>query len=372
MLFLKLFNRCFVDKMSRESFDALMEVAKFKGTSIQIYEDRYLLSLIVSKGWKLNKEVKELFLTNLLNLFDNLLNLQAFFKAPNFFNFVYSYLDSQLAGQEGNANEFEALQPLVTEVVQKSFIQLLKTKDGMLQIIRISHCKPTECLTYILKIYLKPVLELFEKSIISDQGSEGPNQILEIEKPEVILNLVHLLTYLSVWVTNVNVSVISQEEPELCAVVKLLFNIFSKLEILHSTMPNFKINMNQLDHNEMMKKSQKRSLYKNGGIFFTMFHFLLKLLPRLSKPEHKALIIDLLSLVVLPQDIKKSKDTSEEKMKPADLIQRIEVSNTNIVKIMRSVFPFRDVEGYLELANSEKTNSEKNIVTRPAVSTNKF
>lgn len=98
MLFLKLFNRCFVEKMSRESFDAFMEVAKFKGTSVQIYEDRYLLSLIVAKGWKLNKEVKELFLTNLLNLFEKPQTLQVFFKAPNFFNFVYTYLDSQLSG----------------------------------------------------------------------------------------------------------------------------------------------------------------------------------------------------------------------------------------------------------------------------------
>ena len=233
----------------------------------------------------------------------------------------------------------------------------------MLQVIRISHRKPTECLPYILKIYLKPVLELFEKTFSTDHGSEGPSQIQEIEKPEVILNLVHLLTYLSMWIVNVDGSVIHQEEAEICAVVKLLVSIFSKLEILHSTMPNFKIIMNQLDHIELMKRSQKRSLFKNGGIFFTMFHFLMKLLPRLSKPENKSLITDLLSFVVLPHDIKKSKDTSEEKMKPADLIQKIECSNTSFVRIMRSVFPFKDVEGYLEI-----NNSEKNILTRPAVS----
>jgi len=345
---LRLFNYCFVKNMGLKSFQSFMELTIAKG-SYNFSDDLQTLNFVIQKVWELNSEVLEIFMIMLLNLFKSLKNVEIFLKASNSFNLIYNYLACFPREQDGDKEIVKSLKQVAHQVMQQCFEHLFaKSKSGMIRAMRICHLKSKECFMNFLKSYIKPILTVTESSFQKLHETQGGFSAEDIGGPQKVYNLMSLMTYISVWVSTSKKEQIENEESEICSIVELLFKIFTYLDILYSTLPDIRMSMNQLDPKEMVIKMENSYLFKNGGVFFTMVNFLVKMLSLCKISEDKIAILNMLYDLLRAKDNKKSTD---DKASVRDLMQKIEHSNIQLMRYLKSS---QSLPGYFDSSSADK------------------
>jgi len=304
--FLRLFDYCFVKNMGLKSFQSFMELTTAKGSYNLNEKDFQTLNFVIQKVWELNSEVLEIFMIMLLNLFKYSKNVEIFLKAPNSFNLIYNYLVNFPREQDKDPEIITSLKQVAHQVMQQCFEYLFaKSKSGMIRAMRICHLKSKECFMNFLKTYIKPILIATENNLQKLYENQGGLSVEDIGGPQKVYSMMSLMTYISVWISTTTKNQIENEESEICGIVEIMFKIFSYLDILYSTLPDTRITMNHLDQKEMVARMENSYLFKNGGLFFTMLNFLIKMLNLCKISEDKTAILNMLYDLLRAKDGKK-------------------------------------------------------------------
>jgi len=330
-----------------------MELTIAKG-SYNFSDDLQTLNFVIQKVWELNSEVLEIFMIMLLNLFKSSKNVEIFLKASNSFNLIYNYLASFPREQDGDKEIVKSLKQVAHQVMQQCFEHIFtKSKSGMIRAMRICHLKSKECFMNFLKTYIKPMLIVTESNFQKLHETHGGFSAEDIGGPQKVYNLMSLMTYISVWVSTSKKEQIENEESEVCSIVELLFKIFTHLDILYSTLPDIRMSMSQLDPKDMVQRMENSYLFKNGGVFFTMLNFLVKMLSLCKISEDKIAILNMLYDLLRAKDNKKSID---DKASVKDLTQKIEHSNIQLMRYLKSS---QSLPGYFDSSSPDKQNVSK-------------
>jgi len=340
--------------MGLKSFQSFMDLTIAKGSYNLNDKDFQTLNFVIQKVWELNSEVLEIFMIMLLNLFKYSKNVEIFLKAPNSFNLIYNYLVNFPREQDGDKESVKSLKQVAHQVVQQCFEHMFaKSKSGMIRTMRICHLKSKECFVTILKTYIKPILAATELGLQKMHENQGGVSVDDIGGPQKVYSTMSLMTYISVWISTAPKNQIENEESEICSIVEIMYKIFTYLDILYSTLPDTRIGLSHLDSKDMTTRMENSYLFKNGGVFFTMLNFLIKMLGLCKISEDKTAILNMLYELLRGKDNKKSTD---DKTSTRDLIQKIEHSNIQLMRYLKSG---HHLPGYFDVSSPDKQNLSK-------------
>ena len=346
-VFLKLLNFTCGEGVDKESYQSLMRLIKASEANDEdlLIKNKNLLAVALNKAMTWNSEIQQLFLGEFSKLLKIPKNLNIFFEAPNYHEFIHFCLD--MVDAENNTKK---------EIARTCVIHLMKSQEGMLKLIKA--CKSGEhkeaCFIRLIKDH---VLEIFEKSMGILENPliiEGELMPIKLMSKEFVSNIIHLLTFINTW----KLEDLMLYEEEIVKLSEVLFRLFNNLEIMWSILPDFRIQAKKNEALSIIKKIETASLYKNGGVFFTFLHLLLNLFVHSRLPESKTLCIKALETLINPpnpsnpgsqnnlsldksiEDPMISKAMSQsQKIKivvyETILLKRIEQANENLTGIMK-------------------------------------
>ena len=290
-----------------------------------------------------------------------------------------------LASQNG-----QNLSRFYQNIAQLCVVSLMKTQDGILRLLVLSKTSPNKSSSLktqlpdskpasspksedtdpersyvqIIHSFIIPILQ-GAKEVLKDPDAEGYFTEPQIRSREFASNLIHLMHYTTVWSNKKDLtrSYINAFEFEIYNIVECLYTIFDKLEIAHATIPDIRLNVKGVHPAQVLKNMRQLSVYKNGGIFFSLVRVLLKIVGYAKKTDYRRSSLKMLTSLLCKSN-KPQKKASPPSMEAVpntekNLIMRIENSNQKLAKILKTDNP----RGYFE-----STSSDKISPMRPQVS----
>ena len=336
-------------------FSALINLAKDEHAKLT--NNHHALTFLTNKVWKSNKEVQELFITSLTVLLVHQESIIAFINTPQSLEFIYYFMDEQFFNNKSLSANTESLTKITSTCLDLCFF----APSGILQIIKALHNKPDDYFLEVFLMYLKPSLGAM---LSCDDFNQFAGLMMEnfdsTKAPKIVLeNIIDLLNYFAIWITNSQLDILQARESEICVAAELLFSIFYKFKFIYATFPDLKVTTFQSEFYITIKDIENQlNLLKNGGIFFTMLSLLFDIFSKIQILENKLSIVRLISTLVCYKSWKKSQDTTEDRIwEKLNMTQRIEFSNKNLI----SGLEIKDCYAYFGFVR------HKNLLTKPAV-----
>ena len=342
--------------MIAKHFSALMNLAKDQHSKLT--NNHNALTLLTNKVWNSNKEVQELFITNLVALLEQQENITAFIHTPQSLEFIYYFMDEHFFNTKTLTASTDSLIKISSMCLNLCFF----APRGIFQIIKTLYNKEFDFFLEIFLMHIKPSLGALLYCDDFNQFAGLMMESFDSEKtPRIILeNIIDLLNYFTIWIKSDQLGILQARESEICVAAELLFDVFYKFKFIYATFPDLKVTTFKFEFYKNIQDLENHlSLLKNGGVFFTMLSLLFGIFSKIQNLENKLSIIKLISVLVCSKSWKKSQDTTEDRTwKKMNMIQRIEFSNKKLI----SELNIKDCNTYFGLVQ------QKNLLTKPVVS----
>lgn len=361
-MFIKLLGKCTGDGVGTETLQSFMNLVKTRDEVDNILsQDRQVLNLLLNivPTWK--PEIQILFLQEIMVLIKTLKNMKIFFETPNFQDFIHGLIINDNVPIDAPSSENKNLLALKADLVRTCIGELFKMPDGFSKIIALSHIRTSDCFAKIIRLHFidifRKVKEILNRCDYEDQCFTN----LDVNSREFAANLIQLISYLAAWVTERETL---ESEPNLLiyeddvfALLELLFSVASKLHLSYTTLPDFRLNVNAVKPAQVAQRINESPLYKNGGVFFTLFNLLIEVFVCAKSETRKNQVIKMLvSLLSKKSRHKKASlkniknDSNPDFNSEGTLLQKIEQCNETLSNFLKTL----NSQGYFEPTQDNK------------------